>query len=253
MESFLGSHSSLAHPSDLRNFSLWDNGWNKVPSFWTCSSGITLKPCTARGTTKCLPLLIFSQDLCWFFVVQSGDFYTEPQKEGWREINLPAGPSKYIFMEVVVPWANLMIHHRHILSWVLNSILCQRVPRSASHCRKIVFSTWAPARSGLEFDEQKSNSLILFVHGSVDLCPIPEFRFFCLFFFTKWSSQCSCTLYGSPSMPLIVLVASLSGFSIYKQFLYHTECVKCLMVLRAWENHEFIHFLNDLFSFPFLS
>lgn len=157
--------------------------------------------------------------LCWFshkiLAVFCGPvwwpLHWATKKKGWREINILAEPPKYIFMEVVVPWDNFIIHHRYVLSWVLNSILCQRVHRSASHCRKTVFSTWAPARSGLEFDEKISNSLLLFVHGSVDLCPIPEFRFF-LPFFLEWPSQWSCTLYESPPCLYLYLLSVSVAF-----------------------------------------
>ena len=127
-------------------------------------------------------------------------------------------------MEVVVPYHNLIIHDRCLLPWVLTSvirdILWQWVPRSTSYCRKTAFPTLAPARSGLEFDEKINNSLVLFVHGSVDLCWTPEFIFFSRM---KTHSQCNCTLYGSHSMSFIVLIALLGSFSIYNISLLHTK------------------------------
>lgn len=152
-------------------------------------------------------------------------------------------------MEVVVPWANLIIHDRHLLPWVLNSTLCQRVPRSTSYSWKTLFSTWAPARSGLEFDENINNSLLFFVHGSVGLCPISEFSIFSR---TKRPCQCNCTLYGSLSMSLAVLVVSLTGFSIYNN-LFCTLSGRMPHGTQSLGNHEFMQRHNDLFSFPFLS
>lgn len=150
-------------------------------------------------------------------------------------------------MGAVIPWANLITHNRYDFSWALNSLLCQRVPRSTPYWRKTVFSTWAPARSGLEFNWKISNSLLLFVHGSVDLCPIPEFSFF----FQRQPVNAAAFVWKSLHV-FNCAVVSLSGF-LFITIPSAFWVAKCLMVLRVWENHEFILCHNDLFSFPFLS